>query len=27
MMACCYVEPSGYANFNRAINYPRQGYA
>jgi phage terminase large subunit len=27
MMACCYVEPSGYANFNRTIAYRNQGYA
>lgn len=27
MMACCYVEPSGYANFNRVMNYPKLGVA
>ncbi len=27
LMAICYVEPTGYANFNRAINYPQMGVA
>ena len=26
MMACCYVEPSGYANFNRPMAYANQGW-
>jgi phage terminase large subunit len=27
LMAVCYVEPTGHANFNRVINYQPQGYA
>jgi phage terminase large subunit len=27
LMAICYQAPAGSANFNRTINYPRQGYA
>jgi phage terminase large subunit len=27
LMAVCYEEPGRAANFNRTINYPRQGYA
>lgn len=27
LMACCYVEPSAMANFNRPIAYPRMGVA
>jgi phage terminase large subunit len=27
MMAVCYVEPAGHANFNRRLTYPKVGYA
>jgi phage terminase large subunit len=27
MMACCYVEPTGYANFNRPLRYANMGVA